>query len=209
MKHLFMVMAAVLMVFSGLVAHSDSSPPQVRQDSDFHWEWFDEKWPNAEQAKMIQKAAEAGDPQAQFRLALMHDAGKGVKQDSAKAARWLQKAAEQGHVEAQYNLATMYDIGHGVAQDYTEAAKWYRTAAGQGYTSAQKNLGAKYGMGQGVPKNNVEAYVWSAIAAQSGDEGAVKNRDIAVRGLSADELAKAQDRVKLLTRQIEQIKLGK
>jgi TPR repeat protein len=209
MKHLFMVMAAVWMVFSGLVAHSDSKPPQVRQDSDFHWEWFDEKWPNAGQAQMIQKAANAGDAQAQFRLALMHDAGKGVQQNPEKAARWLQKAAEQGHVEAQYNLATMYDIGHGVAQDYTEAAKWYRAAAGQGYTSAQKNLGAKYGMGQGVPKNNAEAYVWSAIAAQSGDEGAVKNRDIAVRGLSADELAKAQDRVTLLTRQIEQIKLGK
>jgi TPR repeat protein len=209
MKYLLTVMVAVLAVFSGLIAQSDSGPPQVRQDSDMHWEWFDEKWPNAAQAQMIQKAANAGDAQAQFSLALMHDTGKGAEQNPKKAARWLQKAAEQGHVEAQYNLATMYDIGHGVAQDYTEAAKWYRAAAGQGYTSAQKNLGAKYGMGQGVPQDNAEAYVWSAIAAQSGDEGAVKNRDIAVSHLSTDELAKAQDRIALLTRQIGQNKAGK
>lgn len=187
-----MVMAAVWMVFSGLVAHSDSKPPQVRQDSDFHWEWFDEKWPNAGQAQMIQKAAEAGDAKAQFRLALMHDAGMGVVQNPAQAARWFLRAAEQGHVEAQYNLATMYDTGHGVAQDYAEAASWYRAAAGQGYASAQKNLGVKYGLGQGVPQSHIEAYIWSAIAALSGTEGAAENRNLAASKLSADELEAAQ-----------------
>ncbi len=209
MKYLLMLVAAVLMLFSGFLAHSDSNPPQVRVDSDAHWEWFDEKWPNAEQARMIERAAVAGDAQAQFRLALMHDAGRGARQDAKAAVKWLQKAAEQGHVEAQYNLGTMYDIGRGVSQDYTEAFRWYRRAAEHGYASAQKNLGVKYGLGQGVGQSDSEAYIWSAVAAQSGDEGAASNRDIAASKLSADELANAQNRITLLNQQIKQHGAGK
>ena len=37
-------------------------------------------------AKELQPAAQAGDPEAQFHLGLMHDFGKGVQLDHAKAA---------------------------------------------------------------------------------------------------------------------------
>lgn len=180
----------LLMVVSA--AQADSGPPQVRQDSDVHWDWREGTWPNAGQALMIRRAAEAGDAQAQFKLALMFDAGKGAQQDFAEAAKWLHRAARQGLVAAQYNLGAMYDAGRGVAQDHAEAGKWYRAAAEQGYVSAQKNLAVKYGLGQGVPQSHIEAYIWSALAAQSGDEGAVSNRDLAASRLSVTELEAAQ-----------------
>ena len=69
-------------------------------------------------AKELQPAAQAGDPEAQFHLGLMHDFGKGVQLDHAKAAALYRKAAEQGHADAQYHLAVSYDDGEGVPQDF-------------------------------------------------------------------------------------------
>lgn len=192
MKHVLLIVAAVFTMLSLADVQAAGGTPQVRSDSDAHWEWRDGMWPNAEQAGMIRKSAENGDAEAQFKLALMYEAGRATRQDSVEAAKWLRKAADQGHVEAQYNLATMYDNGNGVTQNFADAARWYRAAAERGYTSAQKNLGVKYGLGQGVPQSDIEAFIWSAIAAVSGDEGAIKNRNLAASKLSPEELEAAQ-----------------
>lgn len=45
----------------------------------------------------FQKAAEQGDPDAQFNLGCCYDKGHGCEQDLNKAKEWFQKAAEQGH----------------------------------------------------------------------------------------------------------------
>lgn len=169
-----------------------NTTPQLRTDSDAHWEKLEYDLPSADQIRAIHNAAEQGDAEAQFRLAMMYDDGHGVEQDSAEAVKWFYKAAEQGQVEAQYNLAVMLDAGSGVEQDHTKAARWYLAAAERGYTSAQKNLAVKYGLGQGVPQSDIEAYIWSAIAAQTGDEGAVNNRNLAASKLSPEELEAAQ-----------------
>lgn len=193
----------LVLLLVALAAHAagpggvTKSTPQIRADSDAHWDWRDEKSPNAEQAQLIVKAAGQGDAQAQFRLALMYAAGKGVPADPAKAARWLQRAGEQGVAEAQFNLALAYEEGQGVQQDHAAAIKWYRSAAMQGYVSAQKNLGVKYALGQGVAVDYFESYIWSSIAAQSGDETAVSNAGLAARRLSNTQREAAQQRAAL------------
>ena len=48
----------------------------------------------------FQKAAEQGDPDAQFNLGLCYEFGKGGEQDLDKAEEWVQKAAEQGYDRA-------------------------------------------------------------------------------------------------------------
>ena len=138
MKHLLTIIIATLILVG---AQADNGPPQVRQDSDSQWNWEDQRWPVAEEVKMIRKAAEQGDAQAQSGLALMYDRGHGVPQDHTKVVKWLRKAAEQDFVEAQYNLGCMYDSGQGVPQDHAEAVVWFHKAAERGYASAQKNLG--------------------------------------------------------------------
>jgi TPR repeat protein len=59
------------------------------------------------------RAADRGDPKAQFNLASMYETGKGVSQNYEKAIELYTKAADQGLVDAQYNLALMYENGDG------------------------------------------------------------------------------------------------
>ena len=86
----------------------------------------------------------------------------------------------------------MYAQGQGVVQDYVEAGKWYRLAAEQGNASAQYNLGVMYGKGQGVPMDTVRAHMWFNLAAVTGNADAVKNRDIAAKNMTPQQMAEAQ-----------------
>ena len=52
--------------------------------------------------------AQAGDADAQFRLAWMYDEGKGTKANPEAALEWMKKAAAQGHAEAQEELDDYY-----------------------------------------------------------------------------------------------------
>ena len=104
--------------------------------------------------------------------------------------KWYRKAAEQGFEDAQFNLGLMYSQGKGVLQDYKEALKWYRKAAEKGLGNAQFNLGVMYMKGQGVPQNNIYAYIWANIAASNGAGYVVKNRDIAAKKMTTEQVAK-------------------
>ncbi len=103
-----------------------------------------------------------------------------------------QRLAERGDADAQNNLGVMYFDGQGVVQDYKEAGKWYRKSAEQGDAGAKYNLGVMYTNGQGVPQDFKEAYAWSSAAAATGNADAVKNRDMAAKLLTPDQLAKGQ-----------------
>lgn len=96
------------------------------------------------------KAAKQGHAEAQFKLGLIYNKGrgvpkdyfqgKGVHKDYAQAVVWYSKAAEQGHAVAQNNLGAMYYNGSGVSQDYTQALTWFRKAADQGNANAIENV---------------------------------------------------------------------
>src|SRR5882724_2677605 len=62
-------------------------------------------------------AADRGDKQAIFSLAMAKFAGRGTAQDLPEAAALLEKAAKLGHVAAAYNLALLYLEGRQVRQD--------------------------------------------------------------------------------------------
>ena len=87
-------------------------------------------------------------------------------------------------------------MGQGVSQDYTEAVKWYRKAAEQGVAKAQYNLGAMYFDGQGVPQDYIQAHKWLNLSASrlqgEAHEMAVRNRDIAEKKMTPDQVAEAQ-----------------
>lgn len=57
-----------------------------------------EGWPGhdySEAAGLFRKAAESGNPSAQFNLGMLYKAGRGVRQDYAEAVKWFRKAAER------------------------------------------------------------------------------------------------------------------
>ena len=124
-------------------------------------------------------AAERGDANAQFALALRYADGDGVEQDQSKAVHWYQKAAEQGHAKAQFNLAVRYENGNGIERDQTKAVRWYLKAAQQGHSGAQLNLALCYRDGDGVQEDQWKASHWFHMAAEQGD--AVAQFNLAVR----------------------------
>ena len=110
----------------------------------------------------------------------------------AAELRITRPLAAKGEAWAQYALGDSYRNGKGVPQDYAEAVKWYRLAAAQGNAGAQSNLGIMYDNGQGVPLDDVRAHMWFNLAAVKGDADAVKNRDIAAKKMTPQQMAEAQ-----------------
>lgn len=115
--------------------------------------------------KELRPLAKKNDPNAEFLMGMLYDAGKGVPQDQAIAASWYRKAAEQNHLVAQLFLGIFYYSGTGVKQDYKEAARWLRPPAEKGNDQAQFYLGRMYQAGNGVKKDSSRAIEWFRKAA--------------------------------------------
>ena len=124
---------------------------------------------SAPELTVLQKTAELGNADAQFKLGSMYLLGQGVPRDMSKAAQWFQKAAEQGHADAQFNLGNAYAIGLGIERNPVKGAQWYQKAAEQGHAAAQLNLGNMYRLGRGVEKDEAKAVQWLQKAAEQGN----------------------------------------
>ena len=94
----------------------------------------------AQVVKLLRPLAEKGNVEAQYKLGVMYDEGKGVTQDYQEASKWYRLSAEQGKSGAQYNLGLMYAQGQGVALDYVRAHLWLSLAVDQGFSEAKSDL---------------------------------------------------------------------
>lgn len=139
------------------------------------------------------EAANAGDPEAQYRIgrAALLDTSHG-KAAGAEAVHWLSRAAASGHSGAMLQLGKLYRSGVGVPQNYAYAEKWVRASANAGNTDGMVELGRLYRSGLGVEQNAITAYVWFNRAAAQMNMDGVHERDSIALKLSADELKAAQ-----------------
>lgn len=119
--------------------------------------------------------ARAGEPVAQYNLAVLYAVGNGVAQDYATAAAWFRKAAEGGQPAAQFNLAVMYERGLGLPADSEAAFAWYRRAAERSYPAAEYNLALAYAEGRGTRPDPIAAARWYHDAAVQGVVPAMVN----------------------------------
>ena len=126
----------------------------------------------ARAAKELRPLAEKGNAEAQYRVGLMYEYGKGFPQDKVQAVSWLRKSATQGHIQAQVEIAVILATGDGVAQDDKQAVDWFRKAAEQGNVIAQYNLGLLYAKGQGIARDDAQAIAWFRKSADQGYTGA-------------------------------------
>ena len=120
-------------------------------------------------------AAEQGDAEAQYRLAMCYTEGKGVELDKAKGFEWMLKAANLGNPKAQCVVGMCCMGGNEVPKDEAEGKKWIaksidglRMAAEQGDADAQAYLGGCYGDGIGVEKDKELSLKWIRAAADQG-----------------------------------------
>ncbi len=106
---------------------------------------------------LLSPLAEAGNPEAQYRLAIMLQNGLGMVPSPVRAFAYMQAAAQQEHALAQHGLAFMYLEGECVAKDGVQAALWFRKAAEQGLIGSLTTLASLYEQGIGVEQNLEEA----------------------------------------------------
>lgn len=117
-------------------------------------------------AYWLEKAADAGDPEAQIELGYFYETGIGVVKSMERAAHWYQLAAHGGLIDAKASLGLLYFWGTGVPQDREMAAKLFREAAEKGNGLAAYQLGIMYADGAGVPPDVATAEHWYTIGAK-------------------------------------------
>ena len=118
-------------------------------------------------AELWRELARSGEPEAAFRLGLLHDLGLGPAPDPTEAfGRYLQ-AAHEGHAAAQFNVGVMLDAGTGPLWSPSAAATWYARSASKGLARAQYNLALLYADGDGLPRNTGLARAWMRRAADT------------------------------------------
>ncbi len=143
---------------------------------------------------LVRKAADQGQPAAQYRLAKLHERGLGVPRDLEAARQLTESAAQGGNVKAMHDLAVYYAEGEGGPQSYAAAAEWFRKAADYGLTDSQYNLAVLYEAGLGISPSQSEALYWYEVAARQGDDGAPEKVTELRTNLSLEVAQQAQRR---------------
>jgi hypothetical protein len=150
----------------------------------------------------IKIAADAGDPAAQYKLAL-------ACSDSKQAELWYRKSAEQGYATAQGQLGCRLFFRYGTAMGVSpaekaaigeEAFKWLTLGANQGDTLAQGYLASVYLEGKIVTQDLLQAYKWGVLASRGssvnvGSTTGQSASKAAILKLNADQIAQAQKEV--------------
>lgn len=148
--------------------------PGARADVESGWRAY-LAGDHATALREIHPRAEAGDPQAQYYMGTLVDAGAGVRRDLGTAAAWYERAAAQGHAGAQFALGMLYYNGAGdgsVPRDPERAIRWLAAAGQQGSAYARYLVGRMFREGRGVEKDLEAAEAWCRAAAQQGVAGA-------------------------------------
>ncbi len=121
-------------------------------------------------------AAQSGDPDSQYALALLYEYGnEGLAKDKEKALKWFGKAAKKQLPGACFYLGLKYEYGNGVPRDTRRAACLYLCAARYDWPAAQVFLADMYENGRGVPQSFKKALVLLQSAAEFDYPGAKKS----------------------------------
>lgn len=114
-------------------------------------------------------AAESGDHDAAFYVALSYANGNGIDIDYVKAVKWYKIAADQGSSSAMNNLAVCYENGNGVEKNEYKAFSLYLKAAEAGSIMGANNVSVCYQKGTGIEISPQQALFWKEKAAEGGN----------------------------------------
>jgi len=124
----------------------------------------------AQARKLLERAAEAGNPRAVANLAALSKNG-GTPPDPVKARALLARAAET-NAEAQYQLGLLMAEGAGGPQDDVAARALFEKSAAQNHPGALERMGDFAQSGRGGPKDTGAAKAYYEKAAALGNEDA-------------------------------------
>lgn len=116
------------------------------------------------ETKALIVKAEAGDTDAQLRVGVAYDYGKGAPRDGGEAMKWYRMAADRGSAEAQNSVGS----GLQTEKRYAEALSWYEKSSAQGHALATNNLAYFYDLGLGVKQDRRKGFELYSRAADLG-----------------------------------------
>jgi uncharacterized protein len=128
-----------------------------------------------EARELLEKAATAGMPTAQFMLGVIAESGAAGTQDFQAAAAHYRIAAGVGHGPSQLRYGIALLSGRGVEADSFNGESWLRRAALAGEPQAAAIVGDLYACPGELSPNLVEAAMWLRRAAKAGHAGAAKS----------------------------------
>ncbi len=111
-------------------------------------------------ARLLGPLADAGNPEAQYRMAIVMQNGLGTVRNELQSFGYMKAAAEAGLGLAQHGLGFMYMQGECVDQDPKKAIAWFEKAAEQGLQGAMTTIGMMYREGNGVARDEEKAREW-------------------------------------------------
>lgn len=126
-------------------------------------------------AKYFQEAADQGHVNAQYKIGVFYEKGKGVETNVRKSVHYIKLSAEQGNDMAQCKLGDSYQNGIGLEQDPQQAVHYFQLSAKQGNALAQCNLGDCYKEGQGVENDPSQSVHYYKLSADQGEAAAQYN----------------------------------
>ncbi len=119
-------------------------------------------------AKTLVRRAGAGNPQAQYELALRYLYGKGAHKQVAEARKLFETAAEKGFAPAQVHIGRFFRDGIVVKANRLKGAEWFHKAAAQGDVDGLFLTGQCYEQGAGVPLYLPKALGFYLLASARG-----------------------------------------
>jgi localization factor PodJL len=147
-----------------------------------------DKEPPAIPGPGLRNAALAGNPAAEYELAVRYAEGRGVPANVQDAVHWFELAANHGVAPAQYRLGSLYEKGQGVKKDLEAARRLYIAAANKGNGKAMHNLAVLYAEGLNGDPDYRTASQWFRKAAEHGIADSQYNLGILyARGIGVEQ----------------------
>lgn len=133
---------------------------------------------------MIEAAAEAGDPDAQYELGQLWLQGIDRQKNEWRAFQAFQKSATGGNTNAIHMLGRCYARGIGTGINRRNAAHLYSLAAAKGQPEAMYGFAKALENGRGIPQDPVASASWLTKAADAGVAAA--NIELAKKALNPE-----------------------
>ena len=146
-----------------------------------------------ESVKWAKLAAEQGNADAMWVLALAYEHGRGVDEDVDSALKYYEQGAELGNAACQHSLGCYYLSGENLKNDNKKAFDLFQRSAAQGYGLAMKDLGRCYQFGHGCTGNMKTALEWYKKASEVLDDPELDQRVMLFQSLADNDPTWGED----------------
>ena len=123
---------------------------------------------NETPVKLLQLAADGGDPQAMLELARRFRVGQGVARDYLKACAWIAQAESTGRVARQDDQSISYDQDDAEFREFLRVLRVYRAATEGHDPESMFQLGEIARSGKHGDPDYPQSYYWHSLADRHG-----------------------------------------